>query len=536
MANTPAKSTKAPEVARTTATPSRRQGLHQPRARSFRYSESSKPMSRAPKDDYTLNRRGPQVEILRPKWNGATPTTIRPFPMFCPEDPNGPFEATRLSCDEFDFSDWTRGLPAAKYVGVDQKFTFITHDPRRAISEGYNPRKQNPYHVLYNAIMAAVKQGEAIVGGRDVITAKWAPLTVDGPKKAFQAPTKLFFYQGLVYEHDGETYVKGGGMPRGLDPETPPIIIEVSKTAGEQLAKKLNKLNPAYVGDTDPDCQSDMYLYGDIVNLKNGSFITFFNPEKHECEELGAGDVGGEAEGEFVDEAPRGASDGDRDGDDRAFKGWETAINREFHYAAKARKTGRKTADISEYEDAIRSRLVWWDDVLYIPNEEEIAFWLAQAFRSMPDLLRFGWADNAEFFTDEVRGVLANRTIGRGAEVPTDDVAEAPETTARSSRTSRAVVDAPVVEDDQPDDAATLAAYADDEYDNDEAVAPVAEDANMVDEHPDNDEDAGETDEEAALERAMALAMERAKNRRAGAAAPAQPAAGTRKPAPAKTS
>src|SRR5690242_7165587 len=98
----------------------RRPLRHKPRERSFRFSDFSKPMSKTPKDDYTISKRGPQVEIVRPKWNGAAPMTFRPLPMTCAEDPSL-FDPTRLSTDDYDFSDFWRGLPAVKYVGIDQK-------------------------------------------------------------------------------------------------------------------------------------------------------------------------------------------------------------------------------------------------------------------------------------------------------------------------------------------------------------------------------------------------------------------------------
>src|SRR5688500_11990358 len=99
----------------------RRPLKHQPRTRSFRFSDNSKPQSRAPKDDRTINRKGRQIEIVRPKWNGAGPLVFRPLPMLCAEDPEL-FDPTRLTTDEYDFSDFMRGLPAVKYVGIDQKY------------------------------------------------------------------------------------------------------------------------------------------------------------------------------------------------------------------------------------------------------------------------------------------------------------------------------------------------------------------------------------------------------------------------------
>lgn len=374
----------------TNSNESRRPLRGKPRERNFRFSEYSKPQSKTPKDDRTLSRKGPQVEIVRPKWHGSAPMTFRPLPMTCAEDPSL-FDPTRLSTDEFDFSDFWRGLPAVKYVGIDQKFTFLAYNPRRLHDENYNPRTDNPYHVLYNAIMDAVKKtGEAIVNGRDVMTGKWAPLISDGPQKAFQAPTKIYFLQGALYESDGELYVKKNSPPKGLRDGDLPQIIEISKSAGDKLAKKLNMLNPAYQGDTDIEYQNEMYLYGDIVDLTNGSFITLFNPDKHNNIVDAFEDF---------DEA---------ESNDSGFQSWGVAINPDFSYVAQ-RQQQVVSGDLSQYADTVRSRVVDWDSLLYFPPDEEICLWMAQAFRSMPALLHFGWADNPAFFTDEVNGVLANR-------------------------------------------------------------------------------------------------------------------------------
>lgn len=372
------------------------------RARTFRYSDDSRPGNKVPRDDRTLKPNGPQVEIVRPKWTGAGPTTFRPFPMFCAEDPNGPFDPTRLSLDPFDFSDFWRGLPAAKYVGIEHKFTFITYDPRWPRENGYNPRRDNPYHVLFNAIKDAVADGKALVRGRNVLDGSWAPLTLEGPKKAFNAPTKLYFLQGALFEHDGEILFGGKIPPKGLGQDDLPQIIQISKTAGADLAAKLNTLDPDYGGDTVLEAQAVMYKYGDLTNLANGSFITFYNPDKHDVSE-GAG-----------------ADDGDTPRSSREFKSWSVAINKNFYYV-RQRQSREIGPDITQYEDVIRDRLVWWDDILHVPSAEEIAVWMAQAFGEIPDLLRFGWADNPEFFTDEVNGILTNRSVMAAADVPHDD-------------------------------------------------------------------------------------------------------------------
>jgi hypothetical protein len=501
---------------------------HRPRERNFRFSDYSKPQSKAPKDDRTLNRKGPQVEVVRPKWDGTGPMTFRPLPMICAEDPTQ-FDPTRLTTDEYDFSDFWRGLPGVKYVGIDQKFTFLAYDPHRLNDEGYNPRTDNPYHVLYNAVMDAVKKtGEAIVKGRDVMTGKWAPLISDGTNKAFNAPTKIYFLQGLIYSGE-ELFIKGGSPPKGLRDNDLPQIIEISKSAGEKLARKLNMLNPNYQGDTDIEYQNEMYLYGDIVDLSTGSFLTLFNPKKHY---------------DIVD-AFEDFDDSDGEDNKGGFQSWGVAINPDFQISVK-RQPVSISSDVSEYADKIRSLIVPWEDILYFPPDEEICLWLAQAFRSMPSLLDFGWADNPEFFTNEVKGVLANRTQVQGADGSDDSGDEetyfgSKKPTPQKGKPQRSAAlqvddsDVDVGGEDVADVTQDSEYDAEDELPNVSNATVIQDKEDVTADYEDDEYDADEDTEEAALdteedvseeeEAAAMAAMERARRR----LAPVAPA-----PAPAK--
>lgn len=495
----------------------RRPLKHRPRERSFRFADYSKPMSKAPKDDRTLNRKGPQVEIVRPKWNGTAPMTFRPLPMTCAEDPEL-FDPTRLTTDEYDFSDFWRGLPAVKYVGIDQKFTFLAYDPRRAVEENYNPRQDNPYHVLYNAVMDAVKKtGEAIVKGKDVMTGKWSPLVNDGPMKAFNAPTKMYFMQGVIFESDGELYVKGGSPPKGLRDGDLPQIIELSKSAGEKLAQKLNMLNPDYNGDTEVGNQHEMYLYGDLVDIVHGGFVTLFNPKKHH-----------NVSDAFED------FDDDSGDDDGGFQSWGVAINPEFQIIAK-RQPVVFTGDLSEHVERIRKALVPWDEILYFPSDEEICRMMAQAFRSMPTLLEFGWADHPEFFTAEVEGILANRVQAQGATVDEEEEAEeapvARQTPSRPNKQKSAALQHVEDEVEEQEEVEEVAETVE-EPPFDETPAKVEDDYEEGD-YEEDTEEVVEDEEEAAItaeeEEAALAALERAKMR------PAPAKAGPKTPPPTKT-
>jgi len=304
-------------------------------------------------------------------------------------------------------------MPAAKYVGVDNKFTFLLWDPVSERMGEYDPRS-NPYVILNRAIRDAVDEGEAILGRHRLNISKWAPLVSDrSKKKAFSSVTKLYYSQGLIYQHRDEIFVKDGQPPKGARENDLPQIIQVSKTGGEDLANLLNETHEGFTGDTDN--HAEYYVYGETVDLVDGSFITFYNPEKHnlDTEVIDATDDDNIEEENEVEVA----------GNSREFKGWKAQVDREFFYVNKRRRRKCK-ADITKYAKSIGKNLQWWDDVLHIPTHDEICMYLANGFRSIPNLIRYGWADHPEFFTDEVKGLLANRTQGQGAEVPTDEGTE----------------------------------------------------------------------------------------------------------------
>ena len=403
-------------MAKATTPATTRRGTANPRPRGgkqFDFSKHSRPKSRTPKDDKTIRTDATQIELVRPAWNGSTGTTFRPLPCFdIAVENEDVFMHSRKEPKEWFYSDWIRGYSAAKYVGIDLKLTFLLCDPR----DDYD-MSLNPYVALYRAIMDATKHGEAMIGTKNVITTKWFPLTNrESPKCAFSNPTTLYYVQGLVYQHNGEVLV-GGGRPRGAKPKDLPQIIQLSRSAGEELLELLNQFRRDGRGD---GCSA--FQVPDVTSLEEGFYITIFNPDKHplpgnSAVTLAAGE--GVKEEEYTEESEGGGKSRSRE-----FKGWKTHVGDQFIYT-KDGATYKAKRDLTPLEAKIRENLLWFDNILRVPSAEETAAWCAAAYRSMPDLLHFGWQDNPEFFTDEVRGILAAKTSGAGVEVPSIEEDEA---------------------------------------------------------------------------------------------------------------
>lgn len=487
--------------------------LARPRQRTdagdYSFKTDGETMGGIPTDDFCFAKDAPPLRVIRPKWKGDLPTTFRAYPALNPED-LCTFLASRGSSADNDLTDWLRGVPGIKYVGIDRQISCLLYDPRWKRTKGYEVGN-NPYRILYYAIKDAVDAGEAMLGSRDVLTGKWGPMF---KKKMCNPSNRYTFMQGCVYQHDDRVYVAGGKPPLGLGPDDSPIVIEQQSGSGLRSLMKLLNARPEEKPDTDDILAS--FVHGDPTSLEAGRFFSFFNPKKHKPKiALMTGDVRvseSANEDEDVDYEEPDDAKGGKEGD---FLGWEASMSEKMYYINRAGERKRAKADLTPYHDLILQRYLWWDDVLYFPSTEELCVWIAQAFRSAPNVLKFGWMDNPEFMTAEVKAVLAARTQGPGAEVPgdDDDDEEEDETAPRrSKKKSRAIPDDDEEEDEDKsrksknrpknkgdkdaDDDGFEDDDDEDEGDDDDEAGDDDEDAAESDDSDSDDEDSDDDDGE----------------------------------------
>jgi hypothetical protein len=403
-------------------------------------------------------------------------------------------------------------LPAAKFVGLDSPVSFLLYDPRWKHDQSYNPR-ENPYNILYYAIKDVVKADDksAMLGKRDVFNVKWINIL----EKKFSAPNnKATFIQGAVYQHRDKIYVQGGKAPLGLGDKDSPVILEMlSGSVWDSMCEVLMQKPDGVRANSDDIMGS--FVYGDPTLLNGGAFLSCYNPEVHlasldfqfgATQELAAG---ADAEVDTIEyEDPNSDDDDDARGGKKKkkeFTSWKIAAGHNLFYTNKEGLRKKANPDLSQYEDRIREQFMWFDDLFHFPTTEEVVAILARAFRGVPNMLRFGWADNPEFFTDEVKGILAARTQGAVPEVPTDDddLDESNIRAAGGGRRSSALIedleldpDAELSDDELLEDADAFEA-------GDELEETVEEDAEAVDEYEPAGEDAEVTQaEQAAAQRA----------------------------------
>lgn len=378
-----AKETKAAK----STTPSARKPIA-PRKRDYNYGDEGRTSRGVRDSDYTL-KPGANVMTVNPKvWEKGGRFVFRPLPMVDPE--TGDEEAYRSNSEPNQFGDFFRAYPVVCFMGIDQQFDFIPYRKSRS----YNPAKQNPYVILRNAIIEAVENGSAP-------SAKWAPLVSDKNRKAPFPKVKMrYYFQGPVFENVKPITSKDGKFqPLGITEKSSQPLIYLSGSAGDAIIEKLNKKKVGYRGD-DMDFENAME-FGDPVFTGGGRFISIWNPDMYDPNAVAGDD---DAEGEEV-EAELNTDDtteGGKGGGDYG-KGYEC----EILDAYRPRPKQLYRPNVEKYPHLLK-KVVQWDDVIHIPTHEQLCLWIAQAFRSMPELLRFGWQDHPEFFTSEVKAIIGS--------------------------------------------------------------------------------------------------------------------------------
>jgi hypothetical protein len=96
-------------------------------------------------------------------------------------------------------------------------------------------------------------------------------------------------------------------------------------------------------------------------------------------------------------------------------QGYEVALMSQFRTRGGILTPSMSAAAVAHFMDKFQ---FWFDDpekptelpgILNIPSVEEQCLLTAQAFIAVPQLLQFAWADRPDFFTDDVKSMIAKR-------------------------------------------------------------------------------------------------------------------------------
>jgi hypothetical protein len=313
-----------------------------------------------------------QADIWSPAY-GAGVTTIRLFPGKDPENPEAWDPYRFSSSDPFEplgFGDWIRRYPAVRSMG-DPPVTFIQYDP--ADTDIEDPQ-MTPAWLLYRAIDRAVQNGQDRPG--------WAALLRGGANRGAQLtrPSEVYLVRGALVQFKSRAYA----TPRGLAPDEKPIVFELGPSPGGALLTELHRENEGYQGD--PDDFEARYVNGDPIRLDGGRFVNFYtlkdgDPRQAQASQQAGWDLGGN----------RGRSGGA--GGQQQPIGFGCYMEPSFN--------GIPANVFANYEQIIRTKIVPWDQLLYIPTLEQQARLLADKFPA--DVIEYAWASHPEWIPDEVR-------------------------------------------------------------------------------------------------------------------------------------
>ena len=306
--------------------------------------------------------------VWRPAW-GDGQTTIRILPVRNLDNP-AEWEPFKLSPKPMDFGDWIRKYPVCRNMGETDPVTFIMYDPAD-VTLTRDQMRMTPGWLLFRAIDRAIANGQEQPG--------WGALLKGGVNRSapLSMPTEVYLVQCFVMQYGTTVFPS----PRGFAADDQPIVMEITRSAGQMLLEKLDETRPDYDGPAE-DWERSM-LHGDPVSIDYGRFVTFYNlsnvPLRQSCEQ------------NWSRETVFGCN------------GWSehlgvgVDIDETFNGLS---------ANLRDYEDVVASKVQPWDDILYFPSFEEQARMLADKFP--PSAILYAWRDFPEWIPESVRRRAVN--------------------------------------------------------------------------------------------------------------------------------
>lgn len=507
--------------------------------------------------------------IRRPDYKKhAIPTVGHIVPPITATDDNGKkiqkyFEPYRDGHGTEGLMHWYLILDVAQGVGIgDDRKSFILCDSMDETSGGVN---ETSYGVLYRRISKAVKNSAGNdntvrCGNKKISPKLWSDLlpneNTSYEAQAFMKPTKAKtgFIPILLMIDNGKLILnKDTGRMLGATPGDMAQILMLSGSAIDVVRSKATAESAAFTPDN-YDWDS-AYEFGDFTKLDgSGKYMVMYNPEHHRnagtiMRLAQPGSVSADADEDYDPTADAAGGGGKRQG----FASYEVNFVPKVQLP---KLSGGGDAIYSEkkmFADPSIQKAILdnYDEIwryFYLPPMEEQCLWLAQAYRTRPELLLYGWADNSEYFTDEVNAVLRARVqaLVPSASQVEDDVEEdvnsiyddedddeplqivskAPKANKpvapKSMAKSAAIAAAAAMEDDDDDDDSDPVMLDDDDdvspfgvgddLDEDEVAMMVdaSDDDELDDDEMDEDDEPVEDDEDDDSSMALILAQAKA--------------------------
>lgn len=332
------------------------------------------------------------------------------------------FVPYRTGHDEAGFTNFFYRAPVVRSVGIgDDKQTFILYDPSEPVDVD-----DTLYGILFRrisrALSAYIKEEDkykvqGLYGEIDVRPWQryWFGEKIPLQQQAFCKPNRLSqtFMATLPLIDRGKLTITHDRQIAGTNRGDRAQILMISDACEREV---LGALNSPGSEDFHPDDDNILsgYLHNDVTQFgPDGKFMVLYNPEHHDISGLVPKELGiqGPLDGDDEEEAVWTPESADVGG--QGFASYSVMFVDYVRVAAKSGTSTRRVKlphkEILE-NDAVRravlEKYLPIHEYFWIPTDEQQALYLATAFRKLPSVLYYGFADTPSFWTDDVLALL----------------------------------------------------------------------------------------------------------------------------------
>lgn len=359
--------------------------------------------------DYTLNVKVCRMNVIRPRAKEGI-MVARFWPSMDYAHPESKLERGRTSADPRGQGHWIRRMPAASYIGVNdgrcEKCTFLLYKPG-----DQEAKAADPYRALYFAADAAHKAG-SFANGRQW-DPEWTKLLLgkknEGP--ALSRPGAIWFAQGECYLNGEKDYLEDRERPLGGDPDDDLVVFQFPVSVGDAMFEILDiEKKKGFDGDPEKD-PAGPYLLGDPCGVhlrkegivKGGLFFTIWNPKRYRFK-------------------PPEKTIHSWDGKVAKVQGYEAMARRQYLHES---DTFTPDLDPDRTANVFDKSQFWYGDdtgeeqgllrLLTVDEKFELIF---KAFKTVPKLLQFAFADRWDDIPEKAKAVLSERVQAASPGLP----------------------------------------------------------------------------------------------------------------------
>jgi hypothetical protein len=358
------------------------------------------------------------IDVRKPAYDKKNPTAtvIRIYPCKAYDEANPGFEPYRIDPGGKCFPGyWYQRLHVAANIGKPG-VTFALHNPNDK-TRIFDPRS-SPLGLLFNAVKSAINKGKGKDSWANALRSTFTPASSEllswdgmmdgsnGKSANLTRPTEIFMFQGYVPQIGGKpTWDGPGKMPPGWGKDTKSCVFILSSGAGTKFLKLIQQENLNFRGD--PSDFENRYVNGDIVSVDSGRFLYVYpyggDPRVSRTQGL---QPGYDPLSRTHANTPGGGFGGHQEDD-------EERIGYDMHFD-KTFQNQPSTLNTPEKIDMVRSKWLYWEDILWFPSELEQVQLMAKGLPA--SMFEYAFAgERHEWLTEEI---LTAAHASRSASVP----------------------------------------------------------------------------------------------------------------------